>query len=186
LFNNAALLDQISYYDAIELAFFGAQVIHPKTIQPLQNKTIPLKVKSFLKPEDKGTLVSVDAVKINIPVVIIKENQVLLSIKTKDLAFVDEKNLSNIFEILSAHNAKVNMMQNGAVSFSIVIDFLHRSFDHLLSELTREFEVRYNKDLRLITIRHYTKHKIEELLGDKKVFLEQKSRNTAQFLISST
>lgn len=184
IFEKTQLLEQLSYYDAIELAFFGAQVIHPKTIQPLKNKSIPLYVKSFKAYTHKGTLVSSIKTEIKIPIVIIKEKQVLLSIKTRDFSFVDEKNISSIFAILSEYNAKVNMMLNGAVSFSIVIDYMPRSFEDLALKLSSEFDLRYNLNLELVTIRHYNKEKINEILKDRKVFLEQKSRNTAQYLLN--
>ncbi len=184
LFENPELLSELSFYDAIELVFFGAQIIHPKTIQPLKNKKIPLKVRSFLEPEKEGTLVSQNRVSIKSPIVIIKEHQVLLSIKTRDFSFVDERNLALIFSILSEANAKINMMQNGAVSFSVVVDFMPRSFDAMLKKISSNFDVKYNSNLKLITIRHYTKKKIDELLKDSKIYLEQKSRNTAQYLIN--
>ncbi len=185
LFDNPELLPELSFYDAIELAFFGAQVIHPKTIQPLKNKRIPLMVKSFENPNDKGTLVSHNKANISTPIVIIKNHQVLLSIRTRDFSFVDEKNLASIFSVLSEFNAKVNMMQNGAVSFSVVVDFLPRLFDAMLKKISIDFDVKYNSNLELITIRHYTKSKIDELLEDRTVYLEQKSRNTAQYLVDN-
>ena len=185
LFETPSLLQQLSFYDAIELAFFGAKIIHPKTIQPLRNKKIPLYVKSFLEPDKQGTLVSKQKVNIQTPIVIIKDNQVLFSITTRDFSFVDEKNISSIFAILSEYNAKVNMMQNGAVSFSLVVDYMPKMFNGLLEKLSADFDVRYNLNLKLITIRHYTKEKVAELLGEQKIYLEQKSRNTAQYLVDS-
>lgn len=178
------LLEKLSFYDAVELAFFGAQIIHPKTIQPLRNKKIPLYVRSFEELENKGTLVSNQKVKIEVPIVIVKENQVLLSITTRDFSFVDENNISSIFSILSEYNVKVNMMQNGAVSFSIAVDYIKRDFDTMIEKLNQDFDIRYNSKLKLITIRHYSEQKIEELIGDEKVYLEQKSRNTAQYLVN--
>ncbi len=178
------LLEQLSFYDAIELAFFGAQIIHPKTIQPLKNKKIPLYVRSFLDLENKGTLVTSEKVNIETPIVIVKDNQVLFSITTRDFSFVDEKNISSIFAVLSEYNAKVNMMLNGAVSFSVVVDYMPRSFDKMIEKLNVDFDVRYNSQLKLITIRHYTAEKIDELVGMQKIYLEQKSRNTAQYLVN--
>jgi len=185
IFEKTNLLEQLSFYDAIELAFFGAQVIHPKTIQPLKNRKIPLFVRSFIELQSKGTLVSNQKIKVEYPVVIIKENQVLLSITTRDFSFVNEKNISSIFSILSDCNAKVNMMQNGAVSFSLVVDYMPRSFKNMIDKLSIDFDLRYNVDLKLITIRYYTEEKVRELIGEQKVFLEQKSRNTAQYLVKS-
>ena len=183
LSKNAKLLEQLSFYDAIELAFFGAQIIHPKTIQPLKNKRIPLFVRSFKDVNCKGTLVGNRKVEIDTPIVIVKENQVLFSITTRDFSFVDEKNIASIFSILSEYNAKVNMMQNGAVSFSVVVDYMPRSFKQMLEKLNVDFDVRYNSELRLLTIRHYTQAKIDSLILNQKVYLEQKSRNTAQYLV---
>lgn len=185
LTENAELLPELSFYDAIELAFFGAQIIHPKTIQPLKNKKIPLYVRSFINLECKGTLVNHQKTQIKIPIVIVKENQVLLSIRTRDFSFVDEKNISSIFAVLSKYNAKVNMMQNGAVSFSIVVDYLPMAFDQMIEMLSIDFDIKYNSNLKLITIRHYTSEKIEALIGAQDVFIEQRSRNTAQYLVNS-
>ena len=182
--NDTELLEQLSFYDAIELAFFGAQIIHPKTIQPLKNKKIPLYVRSFLELSNKGTLVTNKKVNIKVPIVIVKENQVLFSITTRDFSFVDERNISSIFAVLSEYNAKVNMMLNGAVSFSVVVDYMPRFFDQMIKKLNLDFDVRYNSSLKLITIRHYTSEKINELVGKQKVYLEQKSRNTAQYLVN--
>jgi len=182
--NDTELLEQLSFYDAIELAFFGAQIIHPKTIQPLKNKKIPLYVRSFLELSNKGTLVTNKKVNIKVPIVIVKENQVLFSITTRDFSFVDERNISSIFAVLSEYNAKVNMMLNGAVSFSVVVDYMPRFFDQMIKKLNLDFDVRYNSSLKRITIRHYTSEKINELVGKQKVYLEQKSRNTAQYLVN--
>jgi len=183
LTDKVSLLDEMSYYDAIELAFFGAQIIHPKTIQPLKEKNIPLVVRSFKDISSKGTSISNKKVVITKPIIIVKENQVLLSIKTKDFSFVEEKNMSVIFSILSRYNVKVNMMQNGAVSFSLVVDFRKYLFDDMISELSQFFDLRYNKNLSLITIRHYNNTAIAEWISGHKIYLEQKSRNTAQYLI---
>ncbi|MBN2668880.1 MAG: aspartate kinase [Bacteroidales bacterium] len=183
LFDDAVLIPELSYYDAIELAFFGAQVIHPKTIQPLKNKAIPLYVKSFVDQNLKGTKVDFQQATIEQPIIIIKDNQILLSIRTRDFSFVDEKNISTIFNLLSKYNAKVNLMQNGAISFSVVIDAIPMLFDALLKDLQADFEVRYNHHLKLITVRHYNTYSTEQLIGDKMIYLEQRSRNTAQYLV---
>ena len=185
IFNKPELIEQLSFYDAIELAFFGAQVIHPNTIQPLKNKQIPLYVKSFLEPLKTGTLINHEKIILNKPIVIIKKNQVLLSITSRDFSFIDEQNISAIFSVLSKFNAKVNLMQNGAVSFSIVVDYLPRAFDEMIITLNKIFDVRYNSKLELITIRYYSNVKIKELTEGKIIYLEQKSRNTAQYLIES-
>jgi len=183
IFPDATLIENLSYYDAIELAFFGAQIIHPKTMQPLKHKNIPLHVKSFIDPQSRGTVVSQGHIPVNNPIVIIKDRQILFSIKSRDFSFIDESNISLIFEILSKYNAKVNLMQNGAVSFSILIDYIAQTFESLIAELTINFEVRYNLNLKLVTIRHYTNQKINELTKNQVIYLEQKSRNTAQFIL---
>ncbi len=183
IFKTTDLIKELSYHEAIELAFFGAQVIHPKTIHPLKNKSIRLKVKSFIHPEKEGSLVSSFQGEINSPIIIIKENQALLSFKMPDFSFVDESNISHIFKIFSQYNAKVNLMQNSAVSFSVAIDYQEMHFETMLSNLEQHFEIRYNKGLKLITVRHYTQEKLDELIKDSKIFLEQKTRNTAQYLV---
>ena len=183
LSSEVSLLKKLSYYDAIELAFFGAQIIHPKTIQPLKDKNIPLIVRSFKDTKKQGTEITNKRIEITEPIVIVKEQQVLLSIKTKDFSFVEEENMSTIFSILSRYNVKVNMMQNGAVSFSLVVDFRKYLFDDMIADLSASFELRYNKDLKLITIRHYNEEAIEKWISGHEIYLEQKSRNTAQYLI---
>jgi aspartate kinase len=181
---NTIKLDTISYKEAIELAFYGAKVIHPKTIKPLQNKNIPLYVKSFLNPEEEGTVISdSELISPMESVFIRKENQVLLSIIPKDFSFVAEDNMSSIFSILAEFNIKVNLMLNSAVSFSLCLDYNKTKFESILMKLQKEFNVRYNLNLELITIRHYTKDAINEIINNRKILLEQRSRNTIQFIL---
>jgi len=184
-FNNVVKLNNISYLEAIELAYYGASVIHPKTIKPLQNKSIPLKVKSFINPSNKGTLIdnntALDSI---IPSFIHKENQILISIGAKDFSFVVESNLSDIFSIFNELGISINMMQNSAISFSVCVDN-SKIIPDLIDKLTENYAVSYNSDLELLTIRHYSEETIEELIGSKKIYLEQKSRNTARFVLKS-
>ena len=182
-YSDATLLDKISFDEAIELAYFGAKVIHPKTIQPLKQKGIPLYIKSFIRPMESGSKISSDIATIpNMPSYIIKENQILISISDTLLSFIVETHISKIFSLLSKHSVRVNMMQNSAVSFSICVDNDAHKVPRLLEELKNDFEVFFNDGLRLYTIRHYTNDAIKHLVKNKDLILEQKSRNTLQIL----
>lgn len=181
----AEKLDVLSYLEAIELAFFGAKVIHPKTIKPIENKNIPLYVKSFVNPSDPGTVIKKLDYKLKlIPVFILKENQTLISISPKDFSFIVEENMSKIFGLFAKYKAKVNITQNSAVSFSASIDGDNRNFDSLIHDLQSEFFVKYNSGLELITIRYYDDEAIAKMISGKKVLMEQRSRSTARFLVA--
>ena len=183
-FPDAQKLEMISYLDAIELAYFGASVIHPKTIKPLENKNITLFVKSFLNPHAQGTLVGTDAqTKPLIPSFIMKFNQELLSLSAKDFSFIAEDHLSEIFGIFARHGVKINMMQNSAISFSACIDNDNFKVPGLIEELKENFKLLYNENLLLYTIRHYYPSTIEMLTEGKEVLVEQRSRHTAQFVV---
>ncbi len=183
-FNDAQKLEQISYLDAIELAYFGASVIHPKTIKPLENKNIPLYVKSFLNPSSKGTLIAKDLeTKPLVPSFIFKTNQVLLSISAKDFSFIAEENLSNIFSHFAECGVKLNLMQNSAISFSVCVDDDEEKLPKLIEQLKKNYKVLYNKNLQLYTIRHYFPSTIEALTNNREILLEQRSRNTAQIVM---
>ncbi len=178
-------LASISYREAIELAYFGATVIHPKTIKPLQNKDIPLRIKSFLVPSDEGSLIhqntSADSL---IPSFIFKVNQVLISISPIDFSFIDEQSLSEILAVFASNSIHISMMQNSAISFSVCVDTNDRRLSHLFDALKKEYKVRYNSGLELITIRHYDQATIDRVLEDgKTVLLEMRSRHTAQFVV---
>ena len=181
-FENTIKLNNISFQEAIELAYFGASVIHPKTVQPLHRKNIPLYVKSFLNPDRKGSLINEnvedDAI---VPSYIHKSDQRLISISARDYAFIIEHHLSDIFKLFSDAGVSINMMQNSAISFSVCIDEQDRLED-LINKLQENYKVTYNSGLTLLTIRHYTDEVIENLIGKKKVYLEQRSRNTARFI----
>ncbi len=184
IFPDAVMLDEISYHEAIELAYYGAKIIHPKTIKPLQNKNIPLRIKSFSDPLLPGTLIhSLDKYDQDVPSYIIKENQTLISFSPKDFSFIVEKNISEIFAVLSQLNIRANLMQNSAISFSICIDSNKEKMIRMTEMLHNQFNIRYNKDLALITIRHFTEDIIERLTTHASVMLEQRSRNTVQLVI---
>ncbi len=182
-FDETEKIPQLSYHDAIELTYYGATVIHPKTIKPIQNKGIPLFVRSFIHPEEKGTEISIGATTIPVPSFIFKVNQVLLSISPKDFSFIIEENLSHIFAIFHQNRVKVNTMLNSAISFSVSVDNDEKKIESLINDLSVDFKVKYNKDMELVTIRYYNQETIDRVTVDKKVWLEVKSRNTCQIVM---
>ena len=183
-FNDTILLSNLSYSEAIELAFYGAKVIHPRTIQPLQEKDIPLSVRSFININEPGTVIG--EIKNNKPITsyIVKENQVLISISDINLSFIVEEHLSWIFSVLSKYDISVNLMQNSAVSFSVCVDNKKNKVLDLVTELSTKFKVYYNNKVKLFTIRHYSEDSINKVIDGKSVLLEQKSRNTVQYVVS--
>jgi aspartate kinase len=183
-FDDTVKFDELSYTEAIEMTYYGASVIHPKTIKPLQNAKIPLLVKSFNDPDATGTVIKEAAdTYFEKPVIILKQNQVLLSISAKDYSFISEDHLSDIFKLFAQNHVKVNVMQTSALSFTVCFDFYPERFEKLLSELNQDFKVKYNNDITLITVRHYKQNALKELTADKIVLLEQISRNTAQVVV---
>ncbi|MFM7176492.1 MAG: aspartate kinase [Bacteroidota bacterium] len=183
-FPDAQKLESMSYHDAIELAYFGASVIHPKTIKPLENKGIPLHVKSFVDPKLSGTVIGKDfQTKPLVPSYIFKDNQMLVSISAKDFSFIAEDHLSTIFSLFAQANVKINLMQNSAISFSVCIDNDIRKVPELLETLKTRFKILYNEGLQLYTVRHYYPSTIESLTHGKEVLLEQRSRLTAQLVL---
>ncbi len=184
-FDDTVLLDKISYRDAIELAWFGTSVIHPKTIQPLQNKNIPLYVKSFIEPDKTGTVVSNEENPLQIPSFIYRMNQVLISIMSKDFSFIVEKNLMEIFKSFSEAGIKINIMQNTAISFSVSVDDDKYKIPVLIALLQKDFKVVYNSGLELITVRNYNQQTIERVTINTEVLLELKSRKTVQLLVKN-
>ncbi len=184
VFENTIMLDRVSFKEAIELAYCGAQIIHPKTIKPLQNKQISLYVRSFLNPETKGTLVYQTDKKIGYPpILILKRNQVLISLSPKDFSFVIEDCLSKIFATLYSHRVKANLIQSSAINFSICVDDEEHFLPNAINELKNSFEVKYNRGLDLLTIRHYSKEEVEKQTQNKKVLLEQKTRSTVRVVM---
>ncbi|MBK9283265.1 MAG: aspartate kinase [Sphingobacteriaceae bacterium] len=182
-FKNTKKLDELTYHDAIELTYFGASVIHPKTIKPLQNKNIPLYVQSFLKPDEKGTVIKDNEKRNNITSYIFKENQILLSIQPKDFSFIAEENLALIFSLFSKHKVHANMIQNSAISFSVCLDYDVHKIDPLIAELQLQFNTLYNTPVQLMTIRNYNEEIIAKLSGGKLILIEQRSRNTHQMVM---
>lgn len=186
-FKKTKLLNKISYREAIELAYYGASVIHPKTIQPLQKKEIPLIVKSFMDPKGKGTVVSkgsdIDPL---IPCYIVKKNQVLLRLSSLDFSFIVENNISEIFRLLDKFKMKVDLIQNSAISFSVCINDKYNSLDHLISELKPKFKVQLFEEVSLYTIRHFNSDK-SGFLSKKNtnLLLEQRLENTLQLVIKN-
>lgn len=182
-FEGAVKLDELSYLSAIEMAYYGATVIHPKTIQPLQSKHIPLFVKSFVNPSAQGTVVSTKMEHTHIPSFISKSNQVLLSLSSKDFSFIVEDNLSNIFNIFAHHHIKINLMQNSAVSFSVCVDDKGEELDRLKSELAVNYTVKANEHAELLTVMHYDEASLKQATEGRDILLEQRTRATVQFVL---
>nr|WP_322623183.1 aspartate kinase [uncultured Flavobacterium sp.] len=182
-FDNAVLLNQISYREAIELAFYGATVIHPKTLQPLQRKEIPLFVKSFVNPLLPGTSVSKGADLVpQTSCFIVKKNQLLISLSSLDFSFIMEENISEIFALLHKYKMKVSLIQNSAISFSVCVDDKFNNFTELKSVLSKKFMVTYNDNVSLYTIRHFTETSEAAVTGGKEVLVKQTSRETLQIV----
>lgn len=182
-FKNAKKIDELNYHDAIELTYYGASVIHPKTIKPLQNKNIPLYVKSFINPQEVGTVIKDSEKRSNATSYIFKVNQILLSIQPKDFSFIAEDNLSYIFTLFSKHSVHLNMMQNSAISFSVCTDYDEHKTETLIKDLQVQFKVLYNKNVELMTVRNYDQDIIANLTKNKLVIIEQRSRNTLQMVM---
>lgn len=180
-FENAILLNQISYREAIELAFYGASVIHPKTLQPLQRKEIPLFVKSFINPLLPGTSVSKGAdLDPHTPCFIIKKNQLLLSLSSLDFSFMMEDHMSEIFALFAEYKIKVNLIQNSAISFSVCIEDKYDNFKALKTSLSKKFKVSFNENVSLYTIRHFDEEASQIVEKNKTILLKQISRETLQ------
>lgn len=183
-FPDTVKIEQIPYNEAIELAYYGASVIHPKTVKPIQNKNIRLYIKSFLDPDAPGSVVGpYDTIQPLTPLYIFKNNQTLLSILPKDFSFIAEDNLQTIFAALARLNIRVNLMQNTALSFSLCIDDNPMLLSQLRDQLQHQFHLRYNQGLQLITIRYYTQHIIDHIVGSRTILLQQRTRTTTQLII---
>ena len=183
-FANTVKLDKISFKEAIELAYYGASVIHPKTIKPLQNKNIPLYIKSFLNPSAEGSVIQQSTDNDNlVPSFIFKMNQVLVSITPKDFSFVVEENLSDIFKKLAEVGVHINLMQNSAVSFTVCIDADDRKLNRLMEILKSDYIVKYNDNVELVTIRHYDQSTIERTTKEREILMEQKTRQTVRIVM---
>lgn len=182
-FADTVCYSEISYQETVEMAYYGASVIHPKTIKPLANKQIPLYVKSFLNPEGKGTKIHECRFEKIAPAYIVKENQCLVSFSVKDFTFVSEKNLGIIFKTLSELRIKINLMQNSAISFSICSDYHPERLQRLIETLQDQFVIHYNTALTLYTVKNYDTESLNRVMERKEVLLEQRTRNTCQFVI---
>ncbi len=185
-FDDTILLNQISYREAIEMAFYGASVIHPKTLQPLQRKEIPLFVKSFKNPKNEGTIVCKGANLIpKTPCFIVKKDQILLSISAKDFSFIMEDDISEIFDFFHQYKLKVNLIQNSAISFSVCLEDNFNAFNKLYEKLKLNYLCLYNKNVSLFTIRHFTKASIMKIEKNKEVLVKQLSRETVQIVVKN-
>jgi len=183
-FKKTQLLHHISYREAIELAFYGATVIHPKTLQPLQRKEIPLYVKPFYHPEEAGTCVGKGvALDPKVSCFILKKNQVLISLTSLDFSFMMEDNIGDVFKLLHQFKMKVNLIQNSAISFSVCVDNKYDKLEMLLSKLRETFRVSWNEKVTLYTVRHSNSVEIKNLLKGKEMLLRQESRETVQLVV---
>jgi aspartate kinase len=181
---DARKIDEISYKEAVEMSFSGAKVIHPKTIKPLHNKNIPLYVRSFLAPEESGTVIKAEAaLRKAEPVFIKKENQILISILPKDFSFVMGDNLSRIFHTFITHGIKVNLVEASAVIIDVCVDDERPKVDALIEDLKDEFSAFYNENVELLSIRHYTSEAIERITRGRDILLEQRTRSTVRFVV---
>ena len=183
-FPEAQFISELSYHEAIEMTYYGASVIHPKTIKPIQNKNIPLEVRSFVNSAKRGSVISANANTNFLPPVIIKKKtQVLLSFTVKDFSFIAEDHLSLLFTKFAEHRLRVNMMQNQAISFSVVVDFKREKIDNVVEELSNDFSITRIENLTLLTIRHFNDSIVNKLTSGKDILLRQLSRTTLQVLM---
>lgn len=185
LFENTIKLDRLSYREAIEMTYYGASVIHPKTIKPLQNKNIPMYVKSFLNPEAAGTEISSDLEETYPPIIVVEKNQALLHISTLDYSFVAEHHMSRLFGKAADLRIFVNMMQNTAISFTICVTNVPDRIEKFIKAVSDEFKVKTEEGLELITIRHYNQETIDNLKKGKMVLFEERIRNTMHMVVKN-
>lgn len=183
-FEETQLLNNISYREAIELAFYGASVIHPKTLQPLQRKEIPLHVKSFVNPKNKGTTVGKGVgIEPKVPCFIVKKNQVLMKLSSLDFSFIVEDSISELFKLFHQHKIKVDLIQNSAISFSVCVDNKFGGLDALLQQLKSKFKVVHHENVSLYTIRHFDNKALESLQNGHELLLEQRGKETVQLVV---
>lgn len=183
-FPNTVRIEAISYHEVIEMAYYGAQVIHPKTIKPLQNNNIPLYVKCFLNKDLKGTVVMNEVSSLFYPPLIVqKKGQVLLKLTAKDFSFITESKLRDLYNIFDQLNIRVNLMQNAAISFLACIDHNGSKLSELIERLSKDYNVSDNEDVSLLTIRHYTQEVLSDLTKGRHILLEQKTRHTVQLVL---
>lgn len=184
LFPDTVKIEAITYHEVIEMAYYGAQVIHPKTIKPLQNNNIPLYVKCFLNKDLKGTVIQNEVNSIFYPpLIVLKKNQVLLQVTTRDFSFITEDNLSSLYSIFHNLKIKINLIQNAAISFVACIDNKEEQIQQLIGILEKDYKVFRNEDVSLLTIRHYTPEVLFDLTKGRYTLLEQKTRHTVQVVV---
>lgn len=182
-FDSPELLERMSYNEAIELAFYGASVMHPKTLQPLQQKAIPLHVKSFLNPDGVGTVVHVQAgIHPQVPCYIVKKNQVLIQLSSLDFSYIVEENIGDIFRLLHHFKMKVDVIQNSAITFSVCVDDLYNTLQDVVAHLQQKFKVQYTTNVALYTVRHYNAQAIALIESNKTILLKQRSQDTLQIV----
>ncbi|GJM32954.1 MAG: aspartokinase [Saprospiraceae bacterium] len=182
LFNHVTKIDRLSYREAIEMTYYGAKVIHPKTIKPLQNKSIPLFVKSFVEPEAEGTFISSEVEDTYPPMVAVEQHQALLQIATRDFSFVAEHHMSYLFTLIADLRMQVNMMQNTAISFVVCVNDIDNKVDQFIEKVQDQFKVILDRDLELITVRHFQQDVLDNLRRGKIILLEERLRNTVQMV----
>jgi aspartate kinase len=182
-FPDAKPIAELNYNEVIEMAYYGAQVIHPKTIKPLQNKSIPLHVKCFLDPSLPGTVIHNKPVHHLPPIIVLKEKQVMLEMSSKDFSFVGEQHVGHLYHLFEKNHIKPNLTQNGAISFVCVLDDRAEKIEKLAFEASTFFDVKVIKGLSLLTIRHYTKEMFEKLTEEKTILLRQQTPETIQLLL---
>ena len=183
-FKNTQKLDELSYKEAIELSYSGAKVIHPKTIKPLQNKNIPLFVKSFIEPEGAGTIIhSLEHSLELVPVIIVKNNMALITLSPDDFSFISIITVSDVFSLFAKFRLKVGLIQQSAIDLSLAFDEPEHGIDSLIAQLQEKFEVKYNTGLDLVTIRYYTPESVTHISDGRTIYIEQKSRRTARMLL---
>ncbi len=184
LFSDTVLLKELSYREAIEMTYSGAQVIHPKTMKPLYNKSIPLLVRSFLNPDSPGTVIHQPDHPLElIPVYITRGNQVLITFSPYDFSFISSDDISRVFALMSAKGLKVNLIQKTAIDLNLLVDAPELGLETMVLDMRKEYEVKYNTGLTLITIRHYTAESVEKLTSGRKIYIEQYSRLTAKLAV---
>ena len=187
-FSDAVKIDKLTYHETVELAYYGASVIHPKTLKPLHNKQIPLFVKSFFHPEDEGSQITRKADAVDVPSYIIKDNQLLISVSPRDFSIIGVENLSVILDILSRYRIKINLIQNSALTFSVCTDNVPLRLRPCIEALKEEFVVRFNDGIRLATIRHYdagSERTVLEMFPDDEVLIRQSNRHTLQLVLKT-
>ena len=185
-FADAVKIDKLTYHETVELAYYGASVIHPKTLKPLHNKQIPLFVKSFFHPENEGSMITQNADTVAVPSYIVKDNQLLISVSPRDFSIIGVDNLSIILDILAKYRVKINMIQNSALTFSVCTDNVPLRLQPCMEALQKEFIVKFNDGIRLVTIRHYdttSEEAVLKMFAGEEVLIRQSNRHTIQLVL---